>query len=184
MSVSKIDTRLFLVVLLALVVGALTGCGSSGSSTESEGTDPATTTPAKPFNGPAEITKFGQPAPPNDLQAASKVLAENLEARENADFAKQCASLNAEAQTEITGATQPAQRKSECGAKLKALAEPLKKTVEVRKNTFDGTIDELRVKGAKAYALYHGNDGKNYAMPLQQEEGSWKVGSIVTTEIG
>jgi hypothetical protein len=71
----------------------------------------------------------------------------------------------------------------ECPSKLEAMAKPFNKTAEIRKDTFDGTIDEMRIKGTKAFALYHGNDGKNYSIPLQQEAGGWKVGSIVTTEI-
>jgi hypothetical protein len=184
MPATKLNTQVLLVLLLALIAATLGGCGRSGSSSPSGGTEAAATPPEKPFKGPAEITKFGKPGSPSDLQAASKVLAENLEAREDGDFAKQCASLNAETQAEITGATQPAEQASECPTKLKALAEPLKQTAGVRKDTFDGSIDEIRVKGAKAWALYHGSEGKNYSIPLQREEGSWKVGSIATTEIG
>ena len=40
------------------------------------------------------------------------------------------------------------------------MATPLKETAETRKDTFDGSIDEIRVKGHKAFALYHGSDGK------------------------
>lgn len=66
---------------------------------------------------------------------------------------------------------------------LEGRAKPLSRTAGVRKNTFDGTIDELRVQGTEAWALYHGDDGRNYSIPLQQEAGGWKVGSILTTEI-
>ena len=185
MPATKLNIRLSFVLLLALTAGAIAGCGSSSSSSSSASgsTEAAASPPAKPFKGPKEITKFGKPAAPADVQAASEVLAKNLEAREKADFSAQCASLNAEAQTEITGATKSAERVSECPTKLEGLAKPLKETAEFRKDTFDGSIDELRVKGPKAFALYHGNDGKNYSIPLQLEAGGWKVGSIVTTEI-
>jgi hypothetical protein len=182
MPTTKLNTRLLLVLLAALATAAIAGCGNSNSSSSSGSTE-AATPQAKPFTGPKEVTKFGKPGSRSDVQAASKILAENLEAREKADFAGQCASLNEEARTEITGATKSAESASECPTKLEALATPLQQTAEARKDTFRGSIDELRVKGAKAFALYHGNDGKNYSIPLQQEEGSWKVGSIVTTEI-
>ena len=173
-----------LLAMLALAAAAIAGCGSSSSSSQSSsGTEAAATPPSKPFTGPKEITKFGKPGSPGDVQAASKILAENLEAREKANFASQCASLNASTQTEITGAKKSAERVSECPTKLEGMASPLSKTAGTRKDTFDGSIDELRVQGAKAWALYHGNDGKNYAIPLQREAGGWKVGSILTTEI-
>ena len=126
--------------------------------------------------------KFGKPAPASDVEAASKVLAENLEARESADFATQCASLTPAAQGEVVGSQTP-KTAQECPKKLEELATPLKETEEIRTNTFDGVIDEMRLKGSIAYALYHGNDGKNYAIPLELEGMAWKVGSIVTTEI-
>jgi hypothetical protein len=183
MSATKLNTSL-IIVLLALVAAATAGCGSSSSpSKSSSGTEAATGPPSKPFTGPKEITKFGKPGAPSDIRAASKVLAENFEAREKANFASQCASLNVSTQTEITGATKSAERVSECPTKLEAMASPLSKTAELRKNTFDGSIDELRVQGAKAWALYHGNDGKNYAIPLQREVAGWKVGAILATEI-
>jgi hypothetical protein len=183
MSARKLDTRLILILLVALSAAAIAGCGSSSSSSTTESTSAAVEPPAKPFKGPTEITKFGKPGSSSDIQVASEVLAENLEAREQADFTKQCASLNAATQAEITGATKSAERTSKCPSKLEALAVPLKKTAKVRKDTFDGSIDEIRIEGPKAFALFHGVDGKNYAIPLQHEAGSWKVGSIVTTEI-
>jgi hypothetical protein len=180
---TKTKTYLLL-ALMTLVAAAMIGCGSSGSSSQSSSnTKAAVAAPGKPFTGPKELTKFGKPGSPSDIQAASKVLAENLEAREKADFAGQCASLNASTQTEITGAKKSAERLGECPTKLEGMASPLSKTAGTRKDTFDGSIDELRVQGAKAWALYHGNDGKNYAIPLQREAGSWKVGSILTTEV-
>jgi hypothetical protein len=176
-------------LLLAVVAAlAVAGCGgssgSSGGTSSSGGSNTAeTASKTAAFKGPASIVKFGKPAPTSELEAASKVLSENLEARASGDFAGQCSSLTGAAQGEIVGSTNPGKRTAECPKKLEELASPLKSTEEVRADTLDAPIDELRVKGSEAFALYHGNDGKNYAMPLTQEEGTWKVASIVATEI-
>jgi hypothetical protein len=188
MTARKHIIRLLILVALAITAFAVAGCGSSDSG--SSGSSPSAESPPstessaaeKPFKGEPKIVKFGKPAPPSDVEAASKVLAENLEARENADFATQCASLTPAAQGEVVGSQTP-KTAQECPKKLEELASPLKQTEEIRTNTFDGVIDELRIKGSNAFALYHGNDGKNWAMPLQLEGKVWKVGSIVTTEI-
>jgi hypothetical protein len=43
------------------------------------------------------------------------------------------------------------------------------------KNTLDGPIDSLRVKGREGYAQYHGNDHKDYVVSLRKEDGKWWV---------
>lgn len=42
-----------------------------------------------------------------------------------------------------------------------------------------GPIAALRIEGDKAYALVHGNDGHDYAMPMQMEAGEWRVSAIL-----
>ena len=66
---------------------------------------------------------------------------------------------------------------------MKKLASPLSRTKEARKDTLTGSITALRVKGGQGYALYHGNDGTDYAVPLEKEGGTWKVSSIETKEL-
>lgn len=188
-----------LLVVFVLVTGLIfSACGGSGSS-ESESQTPSSslpqegstkqsrkppsTQPQEAFKGPSEITKFGEPVSSSERDIASEVLTDNLEARQKGDFTKQCSTLNSATQIEISESSNAVTGASECPSKLEALAKPLNSTAEARKDNYDGSIDELRVKGAKAYALYHGNDGKNYAIPLQRESTGWKVASIVTTEI-
>jgi len=73
--------------------------------------------------------------------------------------------------------------RSKCPKELKKLAEPLSGSKQIRADTLTGEIAALRVKGTQAYALYHGNDGNDYAVPMEMEGGSWKVGAIIPTEL-
>ena len=66
---------------------------------------------------------------------------------------------------------------------LKKIGEPLANTKEFRANTLSGEIAAFRVKGDEGYALYHGNDGKDYAVQLEREDGTWKLTSLANTEI-
>jgi hypothetical protein len=183
-------------VLLILALVAVAGCGSSGSSSSSSGSSTggeegqAVVTGTKSFPKTKESKQyvaFGKEAAAPEREAASAVLTENLEAREGADFAGQCSSLGKAGLESVLGPVKSSEVKSaraKCGGSLKSLAEPLSGTKEIRKNTLSGPISALRVKGTKAYALYHGNDGNDYAMPMEKEGGEWLVGSIVTTELG
>jgi hypothetical protein len=138
----------------------------------------------KPNSPNNKYAKYGSEASSAELNAASEVLAENLEARESADFAAQCATLSVQANEEISGAKGSSKAKSLCPAALKKLATPLKSTKEHRADNFGGLIAALRVKGgATAYALYHGTDGKDWMMPMYKEGSTWKVTSITGTEV-
>jgi hypothetical protein len=180
-------------ILLILALVAVTGCGSSGGSSSSssesgtEASQPLTGTRSFPKTAESkQYVAFGKEAGATDREAASAVLTENLEARQGADFAGQCSSLGKAGLEAVLGAMKSSEVKAaraECAGSLKSLAEPLSSTKEVRTNTLSGPISALRVKGPKAYALYHGNDGNDYAMPMEKEGGKWMVGSIVTTEL-
>jgi hypothetical protein len=179
---------------IALLV-FLAGCGSGSSSSSeasttsgspsSESNNPLSGGPSsfiEPNNPNNKYAKFGKEASAAQREAASAVLAENLEARESGDFATQCATLNAAGVKELAGSKKPSPET--CAAGLKKLAEPLKNTEEIRADTFDGQIDVFRVKGTKGYALYHGTDGNNWMMSMVEEGGAWKVGAIIAIEVG
>jgi hypothetical protein len=178
--------------ILALTLIA-SGCGgggsssagvSSSSSSPSAETDPGGEPSAEFLKKTSStitrnIVKFGDEASVEEREAANDVAVESLEAREAADFATQCDTLTEAAIKEIPGA----KNHGDCAAALKKFAEPLSESEDVRKDTLSGSIAALRVKGNRGFALFHGNDGKDYALELEMEDGAWKVGSITTTEL-
>jgi hypothetical protein len=178
-----------LIGLLAAIAALLVGCGGGGSSTSVGATNASdeVAEPSKEFNdpegpkGPEPIATFGKESGAAEREEASAVLARNLTAREKADFGTQCETLGKRGLEAILGSGKTERVK--CVKELKKLAEPLSGSKEIRKDTLTGEIAALRVKGTQAYALYHGNDGKDYAMPMETEGGGWKVGAIITTEL-
>ena len=170
---------------VALVVAAVllvAGCGGGGSSSSDSSSSSGTSSEFRdPAGGKEPIATFGEEAEEDLRGEVSEVLAENLAARENADFATQCATLGVGGMKVIFG--KEGVKASECQAKLEQLAKPLLRTKGFRVDTLSGEIAALRVKGDQAYALYHGNDGKDYAMPMEEEDGEWKVGALVTIEL-
>jgi hypothetical protein len=160
-------------VCLSLVIA---GCGGGSSSTSSS------TEASKQFllaGHSNKLPKFGEEASADELEEADAIVAAMLKARAAADFAAQCTTLSKQEIAAIPGVKNP----RECVKALEELAAPLAKTKKVRSNTLKGSIGALRVKGDKAWALYHGTDGNDYAVPLEKEDGVWKVTSLVTTEL-
>jgi hypothetical protein len=177
-----------MIVVAALLVA---GCGGGSSSSSSSSASSSATTasdssggaePSKQFlkpKGNNKIAEFGSEASVEERETASKVVEESLKAREDADFATQCETLSLKGIKEIPGT----KTRAECPKALKSFAEPLSETKKARKDTLSGPIDAMRVKGEKGYALYHGTDKKNYAVPLEEEDGAWKVASVITEGI-
>jgi hypothetical protein len=182
------STRAF--VLAALVALLLVGCGGGGSSSSVGATnaDSKVAEPSKEFHdpegpkGPEPVATFGKESDASEREEASAVLSQNLKARQKADFATQCETLGKRGLESFLGKGKGNER-SKCQKELKKLAEPLSGSKKIRTDTLTGEIAALRVKGNLAWALYHGSDGKDNAMPMEREGVDWKVGGILTTEL-
>jgi hypothetical protein len=175
--------RLIGTLLLALAVPVLfSACGGSSSS------DTAATTVASSAEFAAKgaggkYAKFGTEGDDAEREAASQVLEENLKAREAGDWQAQCSTMTAKVIKQAESESVHLGAKGGCAEALEVAAEPLASSKAIRADTMTGPIDVLRVKEARAYALYHGTKGHDYAIPMEKEDGGWKVGSVVTSEI-
>ncbi len=172
---------IWLILMFASMALVIAGCGGSGPSSTSAS---AGAEPSKAFLKPkdkenAEIVTFGEEATTKEREEVGAIVDQSLKAREEADFATQCATLSKQGIATIPGA----KSQRDCVQVLTKFAEPLSKTKEVRKDALLGPIAAMRVSGTKGYALFHGSDGKNWAIPVQQEDGVWKVASVFTTEL-
>jgi hypothetical protein len=167
-------------VLLAAACGGESSSTHSASGPSSAGTSAEFLRLHSPTN---KFVNFGTEASAREREAASKVLGENLKAREEGNFAMQCASLNRTTSAEITGSEKTSVVKDTCPKALGKLAEPLKSTQDIRTDNLVGGIAVLRVRGAKAYALFHGKNKKDYAFPMEKEAAGWKVAALLETEI-
>ncbi len=185
-SIDKLTRAIVAAAVAGLLVAACGG-GGSGTAEGSKGSGGDAAEPSKQFQDPQgakgtePVATFGKESGEAEREAASAVLARNLTARQKANFATQCETLGKRGLEIVLGKGKS--ERSRCPAALKELAEPLSASKEARADTLSGEIAALRVKGSQAYALYHGNNGKDYAMPMELEGGNWKVGAIVTTEL-
>jgi hypothetical protein len=173
-------TRLVFPVLLLVFAMAVAFGGCGGSSGTSETANGASVSEFVDPSDPSKFAEFGHVANSEEREAASEVLEQNLAARQAGAWAEQCSSLTIGAIHEVELIFGHAKG---CAKALRKTAEPLKETAQSRTDTLSGPISVLVIKGERAYALYHGNDGKDYSIPMRMEEGVWKVGSLVTLEV-
>jgi hypothetical protein len=189
-----IAVSLMSIALIAILVGCGGGSGASGPSTGTTAGPSGTTTsaasasqPSAAFVKPGEegrIPAFGNEANAAERDAASQVLEESLRARAAGEWAKQCSTLSERPIKELAGNAELQGKKSVgCVKDLEFEAEPLSETKAIRANTMTGPIYAFRISGDHAYALYHGTQGKTYAMAMVKVDGEWKVNNLVTTEI-
>jgi hypothetical protein len=176
-------------LLLALVSLALVGAGCGGGGTSTSPSSSSTASDArsapepnaefKTSHGGKKIVNFGEEASLGEWEEANALVVENLKTREAGDWAGQCKTLSQSGLEEIRGT----KTRSECPTNLKEIGEPLSRTKKLREDTLPGSIQVLRVKGNRAYALYNGNDGHDYAVPLEKENGQWRVTKLTTIEL-
>jgi hypothetical protein len=180
-----------LVISAALAPLLLGGCGGSSTEVRSQTRDQtesaqvgAGSSAAKFLtNENKELVEFGEEADGRETRSASQILEQNMHARAAGDWSDQCSTLSRGAIKSVTaGATSDVEQS--CAGALRALGQPLPKTRKARADTLAGPISALRVLNDQAYALFHGTDGSDYAMPMKLEAGEWKVDSLLTIKIG
>lgn len=190
---NKLSKALSTVTVAVVTTAAVAACGGGSATSATVPSASSSNKPAKSSSNPSaeflrpkspnnKYVRFGKEAPPKERAEASRVLEANLKAREAPHFAAQCKTLN---KATIEDVVEPSTNLSVtfCARSLKRLAEPFPDTEIPRRDTLNGQISVLRVKGATAYALYHGNDEKDHAMPMTTEKGKWKIGALLTIEL-
>jgi len=169
-------------VLLFLLAG-ITSCGGD-SSTEAE-TDARPQTPYSTVHGASRgflipdgdnvIQVFGHDSTPAERERASLVIHTWMRARVAEDWKTDCKFLSAGySRRTVLDARQTSHgQATNCPQALDFFGDLASGTSG---NTLTGPIDSLRVRGAKAFAQWHGPE-EDWVLPLREEGGQWKVES-------
>jgi hypothetical protein len=164
--------------LAAMVL--LAGCGGGGSSeTTTERIYPWLKGPSREFliaSGDNAVQTYGREATKAEREQASRVIAAYMRARAAKDFETECRyfsrnyieSLVKQDATIVTHG-----RVTTCPAALDYFGPAASSDF---KNTLDGPIDSLRIREGHGWAQYHGNDGRDWVVPVDKEDGKWLVG--------
>jgi hypothetical protein len=161
--------------------------GSDDSSSGSKSRDSSKVSPPKEegsasFRTPGgdnSIQNYGEEADAEERAAASAVVAGFMRARASGDWAAVCGYM-ADATLkplEQLASRSPQFKGKDCAAMLEILTGTAPDST--RASTLSGSVDSLRFKGDRGFALYHGTDGQDYYLPLVKEDGEWKVGALV-----
>lgn len=179
-------------VLLVLALAAWgIGCGEdsstgagSGGTTNEEREYPWVTGAAREFlipGGDNLIQSFGEEGTAAEREEASKVVHAWMNARVAEDWVADCKHLSRgylqSLLKDVRGVTEG--RVTTCPAALEYFGDAASGNSG---RTLTGPIDSLRVKGPEdteteweAWAQWHGPKGIDWVLPLEREEGTWKV---------
>jgi len=177
-------------VVVLMIITAL-GCGSGDSNNTDANANsrlyPWLKGPSREFlvpGGDNVVQTYGEEASKQERERASQVIALWMKARAAQDWQKDCGffsrayihSLVATDATQVTNG-----KVKTCPAALAYFGHLASGSY---KNNLTGEIDSLRVGEGQGvagnpvtsgYAQYHGNDGKDWVIPVEKEGGEWKI---------
>lgn len=149
------------------------GGGSNGSGGAPQGSKGFLTP-----GGDNSVQKFGTEARGSQFAAASAVVEAFMAARADHDWPAACKHLAAGTVDQVEKVIAPGEG---CAATLTKASKNLPENG--LPNTMTGPIDSFRVEGNRGFALWHGNDGVDYVLPLKME-GGWKLTLFEPTALG
>lgn len=133
--------------------------------------------------GDNSIQNYGEESGESELREAAEAVHGFYVARADEEWAKACSYLTKSTtqQFEELASRSPQLKGKGCASVLQAFTRPLPPSVE-RETTLVDAIS-LRQEGERAFLIYRGAEDKAYAIPMQQEGGAWKVGSLAGTPL-
>ena len=175
--------RLGLALMLVVVVAFASGCGSGDDSTVAETTGkpklyPWLKGPSREFlirDGDNIFQTYGREAPKAERDQANEVIQAWMKARAAQAWAKDCSYFSRRYIHNLiyTDAVKVS------GGKVKNCAQGLAffghEASGSYRNNLTGPIDSLRIGEGHGYAQYHGNDGHDWVIPVEREDGKWMV---------
>jgi hypothetical protein len=134
--------------------------------------------------GDNSVQEFGKEADTQEFEAAAVALHNFLDARAEGNWAAACEYLSKAA---VEGfeklASQVKQIKdTSCAGVLEKLTNPAAKA-SMKEEAQKANVGSLRTDGDRSFVIYTGIDGTILAMPMNNEDGEWKVSSLAGTPL-
>jgi hypothetical protein len=134
--------------------------------------------------GDNSVQEYGAEADASERDRAATVLHDFLDARVARDWAAACsylASSVAEGLEELAAKAKHVEDPS-CAGIFEKLTNPAAMG-DLRTEAAQADVGSLRFEGDRAFLIYRGIRGIVLAMPMTNEGGSWKVGSLAGTPL-
>ena len=117
------------------------------------------------------------------MNAAAAALHNFLDARAAGNWAAACTYISKRVTESLEKlAAQSKQSEMSCGEILEKLTNPAAKQL-LRTEAAKANVASLRLEGEGAFIIYIGLGGSALAMPMANEGGVWKVGSLAGTPL-
>ena len=134
--------------------------------------------------GDNSVQEFGEEAEAEEFDAAAVALHNFLDARAEGNWAAACQYM---AKSIVESFEQLAARAKQiddttCAGILEKLTNPAAKQ-SMKEEAAKANVGSLRIEGEQAFVIYGGLDGAIMAMPMADEGGEWKVGSLAGTPL-
>jgi hypothetical protein len=199
--------RKTVVLTCAVLLLAAAGCGGNESSETSAAPrarraensvekPPAASETAKPHphqrdaakeflgsNGENAMATFGEEASDAEWRQASRLIAAWLKARAAEDWVADCSYFSRRYRHHLVAEDAVSVSDGEVENCPQALDYFGIAASGDGKDTLSGPIDSLRVADTQGIALYHGNDGNDWTVPMNKEGGKWLVATAAPIEL-
>ena len=160
------------------VLSVLAGCGGGGSDSTTQGAASATGSEAA-GTGSGSVGGFGEPAGPEDRDAAATTVQRFLRGLADGDSATACSLMSASTLENLEVFVE--------GAASKSLKLPCTKLVEAVRSQIQAKrltqadriqVTAVRIEGERGFVVYRDAGGTESAFPVVREGSAWKVAAI------
>lgn len=134
--------------------------------------------------GDNSVQEFGEEADASELNAAAVALHNFLDARAEGNWAAACDYMSKGVLKSFETLVERAKQieDTSCAGILEKLVNPAAKS-SMKAEAEKANVGSLRVEGEQSFVIYTGIDGTVLAMPMANEDGSWKVASLAGTPL-
>jgi len=172
-------------LMLGLLILLAAGCGNGGDQAgKAEGKEVSVDWgsyppgPTREFivpYGDNVVQEFGREATKAEREQASRTIAAWMRARAVQDWDRDCSYFSDGYIHSLVATDAVHVSRGKVKNCPQALAYFGHRASGSYKNNLTGPIDSLRVKDGQGFAQYHGNDGHDWIIPMQREDGKWLV---------
>lgn len=134
--------------------------------------------------GDNSVQNFGDEADTSERDQAAANVHGFLDARANQDWAKACTYLAGPVVEQLESVAEKAEQfeGKGCAAILEALASQANPKL-LREEAAQANIGSLRIEDERAFVIFRGLEGTVYTIPMVDEDGEWRLGSIAPTPL-
>lgn len=157
--------------------------GSSGSTTKKQDDSGGGSSQFKTKGGDNSVQEFGEESSEGEFDQAAEAVHGFFDARVKGDWKTACSYLAADVSKSLEQLAGNSKKLADAGCPktMEAISAGVPRSAFVEAAKAD--VGSLRVEGDRAFVVYRGAKNLVYAMPMKDEDGTWKVASLAGTPL-